>query len=166
MKYRLILKPIARSRSGTMTAETGPIILYEIEGLPEGQKVSLRNIRPDGQEPSWQIGGHIIAQETKWTGSFKTAEEALAQFQKEIDAADKATPDEVATVAKSFGWKDVPGNAPNVLIFTLGPMMIRVRMADGNWAFYKEVVDGAKPDKWGKDLPSLTAFFTSHDKFS
>ncbi len=45
MKYKLTLKPIARSRTGVERG-TGPVMLYEVEGLPEGRKISIRNVRP------------------------------------------------------------------------------------------------------------------------
>ena len=50
MQYKLILKPIARSRTGPEVG-TGPIMLNEVEGLPDGQKISIRNVRPVDQAP-------------------------------------------------------------------------------------------------------------------
>jgi hypothetical protein len=88
MDGTLTLKPVARSRSG-MEHGTGPIMLYEVEGLPEGRKISIRNIRPAIQEPVWQIGAHIKGRETRWTGTFGSAEEALAQMQEQLDSADE-----------------------------------------------------------------------------
>ena len=38
MKYRLSLKPVARFRTGAEYG-TGPVMLYEVAGLPEGQKI-------------------------------------------------------------------------------------------------------------------------------
>jgi len=88
MKYRLSLKPIARSRTGVEYG-TGPVMLYEIEGLADGQKISIRNVRPATQEPVWQIGAHIKGRETRWTGTFESADEALAQLQEQLDSADE-----------------------------------------------------------------------------
>ena len=88
MKYKLTLKPIARSRTDVEYG-TGPVMLYEVEGLPEGQKISIRNVRPAAQEPVWQIGAHVKGRETRWTGTSETAEEALAQLQEELDSVDE-----------------------------------------------------------------------------
>jgi hypothetical protein len=88
MKYTLSVKPVARSRTGVEYG-TGPVMLYEVEGLPEGQKISIRNVRPATQEPVWQIGVHSRGRETRWTGTFQTAEEALTQLQEELDSVDE-----------------------------------------------------------------------------
>ena len=88
MKYRLNLKAIARSRTG-VEYRTGAVMLYEIEGLADGQKISIRNVRPATQEPVWQIGAHIKGRETRWTGTFESADEALAQLQEQLDSADE-----------------------------------------------------------------------------
>ena len=88
MQFNLTLKPIARSRAG-VECGTGPIMLYEVEGLPGGQKISIRNIRPAGQQPIWQIGPHFRGRETRWTGTFESADEALAQLQEQLDSADE-----------------------------------------------------------------------------
>jgi hypothetical protein len=73
MQFNLTLKPIARSRAG-VECGTGPIMLYEVEGLPGGQKISIRNIRLAGQQPIWQIGPHFRERETRWTGTFESAD--------------------------------------------------------------------------------------------
>ena len=88
MEGTLTLKPVARSRSG-MEYGTGPVMLYEVEGLPEGRKISIRNVRPATQEHVWQIGAHVRGRETRWTGTFDSAEEALAQLQEQLDSADE-----------------------------------------------------------------------------
>lgn len=84
MKYELILKPIARSRSGTEYG-TGPVMLYEVDGLPEGQRISVRNIRPQSQEAVWEVGEHA----PNWTGAFKTPQDALLELQKEFDSVEE-----------------------------------------------------------------------------
>ena len=88
MKYKLTLKPIASSRTGVEYG-TGPVMLYEVEGLPEGQKISIRNVRPATQEPVWQIGAHSKGRETRWTGTYEAAGEALAQLQEQLDSAEE-----------------------------------------------------------------------------
>jgi hypothetical protein len=64
-------------------------MLYEVEGLPEGQKISIRNVRPDGQQPVWQIGAHSRGRETRWAGTFESADEALGELQEQLDSADE-----------------------------------------------------------------------------
>jgi len=88
MKCVLSLKPVVRSRTGVENG-TGPTMLYEVEGLPDGQKISIRNIRPVAQQPIWQIGAHIKGRETRWTGTFESADEALAQLQEQLDSTDE-----------------------------------------------------------------------------
>lgn len=95
MQSKLNLKPIARSRTGAEYG-AGPVMLYEVEGLPEGQKISIRNVRAATQEPVWQIGAHFSGRETRWAGTFESADEALAQLQEQLDSAD----DEVTEVAQ------------------------------------------------------------------
>lgn len=88
MHSKLTLKPIARSRTGVEYG-TGPVMLYEVEGLPAVQKISIRNVRPAGQQPIWQVGAHFRGRETRWTGTFESADEALAQLQEQLDSADE-----------------------------------------------------------------------------
>ena len=64
-------------------------MLYEVEGLPDGRKISIRNIRPVAEQPIWQIGAHIKGRETRWTGTFESADEALAQLQEQLDSTDE-----------------------------------------------------------------------------
>ena len=90
MRPTLSLKPIARSRTGVEYG-TGPVILYEVEGLADGQKISVRNVRPATQEAVWQIGAHSKGRETRWTGTFESADEALARLQEQLDSADEET---------------------------------------------------------------------------
>ena len=55
MKPILSLKPVAQSRKGV---ESGPVMLYEVQGLPEGRAISIRNVRAQSQESVWQFGAH------------------------------------------------------------------------------------------------------------
>jgi hypothetical protein len=87
MKSILSLKPVAQSRKG-IEYGTGPVMLYKVEGLPESREISIRNVRPASQEALWQFGAHFKGYPTRWTGSFKTAEDALAQVQENLDEAD------------------------------------------------------------------------------
>jgi hypothetical protein len=56
MKYKLSLKA-AYSHDG-LEYGTGPAILYKIQGLPEGENLLLRNVRPRFREGEWQVGDH------------------------------------------------------------------------------------------------------------
>jgi hypothetical protein len=95
MKYNLRLRPFARSRDGVEYG-SGPIMQYEVEGLPDDRKISIRNVRAGMQEPIWQVGAHVRGRQTRWTGTFETDEEALAQLQEQIDLSDE----EVGEVAQ------------------------------------------------------------------
>jgi len=88
MQTKLSLKSIARPRA-TAENETGPVTLYEVEGVPEGRKISIRNVRAVAQEAVWQIGAHNKGRETRWAGTFESAGEALAQLQEELDLVDE-----------------------------------------------------------------------------
>ena len=90
MQSTLSLKPVAHSRTG-FEYGTGPVMLYEVDGLADGRKISIRNVRAAAQEPVWQIGAHVKGRETRWTGTFESAEDALAQLQEELDSADEET---------------------------------------------------------------------------
>jgi hypothetical protein len=86
MKLILSLKPVAQSRKGVEYG-SGPVMLYEVEGLPKGRAIPIRNVRAEAQEPGWQFGAHFKGYPTRWSGAFKTAEEALAQLQENLDEA-------------------------------------------------------------------------------
>jgi hypothetical protein len=94
MTFKLSLRPIASARSGQVYG-FGEMFLYEVDGLPDGQIISIRNVRASVKEPVWEVGKHQKGQQTRWTGSFKTAEDALAHLQEGIDAADFADAAEV-----------------------------------------------------------------------
>jgi len=87
MKSILGLKPVAQSRKGVEYG-SGPVMLYEVQGLPQGRAISIRNVRAQEQESVWQFGAHFKGYPTRWTGAFKTAAEALAQIQESLDEAD------------------------------------------------------------------------------
>ena len=85
MTNKLILKPVAKSHNG-LEYGSGPVIIYTVEGLPEEQNLLIRNVRPRSQEGEWQVGERTAGMATKWTGAFKTAQDALRQLQKDIDS--------------------------------------------------------------------------------
>jgi hypothetical protein len=85
MTNKLILKPIAKSHNG-LEYGSGPVIIYTVEGLPEERNLLIRNVRPSSQEGEWQGGERAAGMATKWTGAFKTAQNALLQIQKELDS--------------------------------------------------------------------------------
>jgi hypothetical protein len=95
MRQKLSLKPVARSGTGEVS-ETDRTVLYEVEGLPDARKISIRNVQAATQHPIWQIGAHTKGYNTRWTGTFETASEALAQLQEQIDSADE----EIADIAQ------------------------------------------------------------------
>ena len=83
-----------------MGDSTGPIMMYEVKGLPEGQRVTIANFCTEEQAPGWQIGGHVIGKPVRWTGVFRSREDALAQLQREIDS-DTAGPRFWSSTSKS-----------------------------------------------------------------
>ena len=94
MTPKLSLKPVASSRSGE-ACETSSIALYEVDGLPGNRKISIRNVQPATQQAIWQVGAHTKGYNTRWTGTFESPSEALAQLQEQIDSAEE----EIADVA-------------------------------------------------------------------
>jgi hypothetical protein len=92
MTQKLSLKPAASFRSGEVS-ETGPTMVYEVEGLPDTRKISIRNVQAAAQQPIWQIGAHTKGYNTRWTGTFESASEALTQLQEQIDSADEEPAD-------------------------------------------------------------------------
>ena len=67
---------------------TGPVMICEVVGvsLPQGRRVLIPNFRTEEQVPVWQISGHVIGKSVKWTGAFKSPDDALAQLKREIDS--------------------------------------------------------------------------------
>ena len=60
---------------------------------------------------------------------------------------------------------DSPGNpgASEWVLLTRGPSFVRIGMTDCNWALYTYTGGASKsPDKSGKDIPSLPAFFSNY----
>jgi len=83
MKRTLTLLPLSRSRIGPIVG-TGPITQYEVSGLLPGQEASIANFGTEDQH-SWRIFRVKDGIDTGWIGDHKTAEDALAILQKEID---------------------------------------------------------------------------------
>ena len=92
MSQKLSLKPVVRSRNGEVS-EPEPTMLYEVAGLPDARRISIRNVQAATQQSLWQIGAHAKGYNTRWTGTFETASEALAQLQEQIDSADEEITD-------------------------------------------------------------------------
>ena len=84
MSNKLVVKPVSRSHNG-LEFGSGPVIISTVEGLPDGQNLLIRNVRPRCEDGEWQVGERSTGIATKWTGAFKTAQDALRQLQKEID---------------------------------------------------------------------------------
>jgi hypothetical protein len=64
---------------------TGPVIQYSVVGMPQGQEASIANWQASHSEAIWKILRVKAGAQSDWTGTYKTAEEALAVLQKEID---------------------------------------------------------------------------------
>jgi hypothetical protein len=50
MRFKLSLRPVASARSGEVYG-SGKTFLYEVDGLPDGQVISMRNVRASVKEP-------------------------------------------------------------------------------------------------------------------
>jgi hypothetical protein len=79
--YKLSMEPKIYSHSGPVLS--GPVMLYEVGGMPKGQLVQILNLRAQEREPSWQIR-RVATDET--TGNFLTAEDALAALQSQVNS--------------------------------------------------------------------------------
>ena len=69
------------------------------------------------------------------------------------------TPQEIELAALKAGFKRIALNDSLRIVFARGANFLNVH-TDGKWAFYKEIADGKRPDKWGKDFDSLVIFLT------
>ncbi len=71
---QLTLRPVAWSRKGDVPAQTGPVDIYAVDGLPEGQQAQVATFN----HRVWRIR---VTQEdgvfSGWSGSYGTADEAL-----------------------------------------------------------------------------------------
>ena len=72
--------------SGNIPPCTGPVFLYEVQGMPDNEIVQILNTRADGREPSWQI--RLVGID-EGTGDYRTPEEALASLEQEINGRSK-----------------------------------------------------------------------------
>jgi len=76
MKTMLTLRPAARVGSGPDLRNWDKIFQYEVEGLPPGQEAWIAEI-----DFRWQILRVKDGLQEGWTGSYKSAEEALAALE-------------------------------------------------------------------------------------
>jgi len=70
------------------------------------------------------------------------------------------TIDRIKNTATNTGFQRMNLADPIRVLFTRGENFLNVH-TDGKWAFYKELVDGKKPDHYGMDLESLQTFLTT-----
>lgn len=79
---KLTMHAVARSHDGPVLRPTDPVFFYEVDGMPNGEIVQILNLRAHGREANWEI--RCLATDA-YTGDYKTAEEALAALQKQIE---------------------------------------------------------------------------------
>ena len=87
MKSRLTMHPDMTLREGNVIGKGGTVFRYRVHGLPSDQEARIHN-QGHGDSASWQI---IRIHGDVWSdpeGNHKTAEEALAALQKEIDGTE------------------------------------------------------------------------------
>jgi hypothetical protein len=78
----LALKPFARTRDGLAPYASGPVAIYHVDGLPDGRKVQIANIRGSAHEPLWQI--QVVGQAKLRIAEdiFGSPEEALKEIER------------------------------------------------------------------------------------
>ena len=59
---------------------------HQVNGMPDGQKAFITKKSGNVLDPRWQLRCEKDGVSTDWTGDYKTADEALAVLQKEVDA--------------------------------------------------------------------------------
>ena len=85
MKHTLTLgRVVSRSRSGPVFG-AGPVMQYEIDGMPPGQKAFVANMEASQRPARWQILYVREGITGEWMGNHKTAADALKALQKELD---------------------------------------------------------------------------------
>jgi hypothetical protein len=78
----LALKPFARTRDGLAPYGSGPIAIYDLDGLPGGQKVRIANVRGSAHEPLWQIKVVGKPRRRITDDTFVTPEDALKEVER------------------------------------------------------------------------------------
>jgi hypothetical protein len=61
------------------------IISYQVNGMPDGQKAYINIKSGNVLEPRWALLRVKNGISGDWYGDYKTADEALAAFQEEVD---------------------------------------------------------------------------------
>jgi hypothetical protein len=84
MRHTLKLREVGRSRTGSMYG-TGPVIQYEIDGMPTGEKAFIANMEASQQPARWQVLRVKGGLSRGWKGDYKTAADALEALHKELD---------------------------------------------------------------------------------
>jgi hypothetical protein len=63
------------------------IYQYQVNGMPEGQKAFITKKAGSVLDPRWELRRQKDDVSTDWTGDYKTADEALAVLQREVQWA-------------------------------------------------------------------------------
>jgi hypothetical protein len=79
---KLSLRPVARTTNGPVLDPNDPVFLHAVNGMPNNEIVQIVNYRAQGRDPNWQIRYVKLDAET---GSYKTADDALAVLQHLVD---------------------------------------------------------------------------------
>ncbi len=83
MTHTLTLREVARSRTGPIHG-TGPIMQYEVQGMPTGQKAFVANMEGSQRPARWQVLRVKNGFSRGWRGDYKTAADALEALRKEL----------------------------------------------------------------------------------
>jgi hypothetical protein len=94
MKNTLTLSADAWTREGSADFGSGEVAGYKVNGMPDGAKARIANFGAPNRN-DWQIM-RINVDDTQddWTGTYQSAEEALAVLQSE------------GQTRRRYGWPD------------------------------------------------------------
>jgi len=82
----LSLKPFARTRDGLGPYGSGPIAIYDVDGLPSGQRVRIVKVRGSSHDPLWQIQMVGKPRRRITDDTFETPEDALKEVERRQNA--------------------------------------------------------------------------------
>lgn len=84
MTHTLTLREVGLSRTKPIHG-TDPIMQYEVEGMPIGQKAFVANMEASQRPARWQVLRVKGGLSRGWRGDHKTAADALEALQKELN---------------------------------------------------------------------------------
>jgi hypothetical protein len=83
MKYALTLHEEGWSREGPVF-KSGPVNMYRVGGMPEGEEAKITNFGAPHRS-DWRILRIRGDEQCGWSGSYDSADVALAELQKQYE---------------------------------------------------------------------------------